>query len=90
MAAIHTLKIAFDGGLQPGPEPWLWATVEVAIEDATAIRPTVTAKVPLAFDGEKGVFEMRELALATFRGALEAALAAAEGKSAEQLSFPAA
>ena len=33
MAEIHTLRIDFEGTLQPGPEPWMWALVEVVLED---------------------------------------------------------
>lgn len=86
MAEIRTLKIAFEGGLQPGPKPWMWASVEVALEDESQIHPTVSAKVPVPFEGQD-VFEMREVAWAAFREALEQALAAGAGKSAQQLSF---
>ncbi len=86
MAEVHTLRISFDGALQPGPQPWMWATVEVVLEYEGPTRPTVTVRTPVPFAGQ-GVFEMRELAWAAFREALEGALAAGAGKSAEQLSF---
>lgn len=86
MAEIHSLKIAFEGKLKDGPKPWMWAIVDVALEDETDIRPTVQVAVPVPFEGE-GVFEMRETAWAAAREILKEALRAGEGKSAEQLSF---
>ncbi|MET0273270.1 MAG: hypothetical protein ABW360_09790 [Phenylobacterium sp.] len=86
MTDIHTLRISFDGALQPGPKPWMWATVEVVLDGDGATRPTVSAQVPVPFEGQ-GVFEMRELAWTAFREALEGALAAGAGKTAQQLSF---
>jgi len=88
MAEIHSLKITFEGKLKPGPKPWMWAVVDVALMDETDIRPTVQVAVPVTFDGE-GVFEMREAAWAAAREVLKEALRAGDGKSAEQLSIPA-
>jgi hypothetical protein len=86
MAEIHSLKITFEGGLKAGPKPWMWALVDVALQDETEIRPTVQVAVPVPFEGE-GVFEMREVAWAAARGILQEALRAGEGKSAEALSI---
>jgi hypothetical protein len=86
MAEIHTLRISFDGALQSGPKPWMWATVEVVLEDEGKVHPSVTVRAPVPFEGQ-GVFEMRELAWTAFRETLEGALAAGDGKRAEQLSF---
>lgn len=86
MAEIHSLKITFEGGLKAGEKPWMWAIVDVALQDETPIRPTVQVAVPVPFEGE-GVFEMREVAWAAAQEILRAALAAGEGKSAEQLSI---
>jgi hypothetical protein len=86
MADIRTLKIGFEGDLQPGPKPWMWARVEVALEDEDRNNRSVTALVPVPFEGQD-VFEMREVAWTAFRAALEEVLAAGEGKSAQQLSF---
>jgi hypothetical protein len=86
MAEIHSLKITFEGKLKPGEPPWMWAIVDVALQDETQIRPTVQVAVPVPFEGE-GVFEMREKAWAAARGILQAALTAGEGKTAEQLSI---
>lgn len=86
MAEIHSLKITFEGGLKAGPKPWMWALVDVALQDETEIRPTVQVAVPVPFEGE-GVFEMREVAWAAAREILAEALRAGEGKSAEQLSI---
>jgi hypothetical protein len=88
MAEIHSLKITFEGKLKPGEPPWMWAIVDLTLEDETQIRPTVQVAVPLPFEGE-GVFEMREKAWTAARALLQAALAAGEGKSAEQLSIAA-
>lgn len=88
MAEIHSLKITFEGKLKPGEPPWMWAVIDVALEDETQIRPTVQVAVPVPFESE-GVFEMREKAWAAARGIMEAALKAGEGKSAEQLSIAA-
>ncbi|WP_411286701.1 hypothetical protein [Phenylobacterium sp.] len=87
MAEIHTLRISFEGTLQGGPEPWMWALVEVLLEDQGPVKPGVSARVAVPFAGNKGVFEMRELAWQGFRAALAETLAAGEGKTAEQLSF---
>ena len=86
MAEIHSLKITFEGGLKAGPKPWMWAIVDVALEDETQIRPTVQVAVPVPFEGE-GVFEMREVAWAAAREILQQALTAGDGKSAEALSI---
>ena len=86
MAEIRTLKIGFEGALQPGPKPWMWATVAVELEDETRNHRSVTASVPVPFEGQD-VFEMREVAWTAFREALEQVLAAGAGKSAQQLSF---
>ena len=86
MSEIHSLKITFEGGLKPGPKPWMWALVDIALQDETDIRPTVQVAVPVPFEGQ-GVFEMREVAWAAAREALQGALKAGEGKSAEQLSI---
>ena len=85
MAEIHTLRIDFEGTLQPGPEPWMWALVEVVLEDQGLVKLSLSARV--AFAGDKGVFEMRELAWQGFRAVLAETLVAGEGKTAEQLSF---
>lgn len=87
MAEIHTLRIDFEGTLQPGPEPWMWALVEVVLEDQGLVKPSLSARVAVAFAGDKGVFEMRELAWQGFRAVLAETLVAGEGKTAEQLSF---
>ena len=76
MAEIHSLKITFEGGLKAGPKPWMWALVDVALQDETEIRPTVQVAVPVPFEGE-GVFEMRETAWA------------AAGRSSRRRSGPA-
>ena len=86
MAEVRALRIGFEGSLQPGPKPWMWATVEVELEDVGREHPTVRARVPVPFEGQD-VFEMREVAWGAFREALAAALAAGEGKTAQQLSF---
>lgn len=86
MAEIHSLKITFEGGLKAGPKPWMWAIVDIALEDETQIRPTVQVAVPVPFEGE-GVFEMREAAWTAAREILVQALKAGDGKSAEQLSI---
>jgi len=86
LAEIHSLKITFEGGLKAGPKPWMWAIVDVALEDETQIRPTVQVAVPVPFEGE-GVFEMREAAWTAAREILVQALKAGDGKSAEQLSI---
>jgi hypothetical protein len=86
MAEIHSLKITFEGGLKAGPKPWMWALVDVALQDETEIRPTVQVAVPVPFEGE-GVFEMREVAWAAARKILQEALRAGEGKTAEALSI---
>jgi hypothetical protein len=86
LAEIHSLKITFEGGLKAGPKPWMWAIVDVALEDETQIRPTVQVAVPVPFEGE-GVFEMREVAWTAAREILQQVLRAGEGKSAEQLSI---
>lgn len=86
MAEIHSLKITFEGGLKAGPKPWMWALVDVALQDETEIRPTVQVAVPVPFEGE-GVFEMREVAWAAAREILQEALRAGEGKTAEALSI---
>jgi hypothetical protein len=33
LAEIHSLKITFEGGLKAGPKPWMWAIVDIALED---------------------------------------------------------
>jgi hypothetical protein len=86
MAEIHALKITFEGGLKPGPKPWMWAVVDVALEGETGVRPTVQVAVPVPFEGE-GVFEMREVAWTAAQAVMREALAAGEGKSAGALSI---
>lgn len=86
MAEIHSLKITFEGGLKAGPKPWMWAIVDIALEDETQIRPTVQVAVPVPFEGE-GVFEMREAAWTAAREIMVQALRAGDGKSAEALSI---
>lgn len=88
MAEIHSLKITFEGKLKPGEPPWMWAVIDIALEDETQIRPTVQVAVPVPFESE-GVFEMREKAWAAARRIMTEALRAGEGKSAEQLSIAA-
>lgn len=86
MADIRSLKISFEGELQPGPKPWMWASVEVALEEPAESRATVAARVAVPFEGQD-VFEMREVAWTAFRTALGEVLAAGEGKSAQQLTY---
>jgi hypothetical protein len=86
MAEIHALKITFEGGLKAGPKPWMWAIVDVALQDDTDVRPTVQVAVPVPFEGE-GVFEMREVAWTAAQEVMRQALAAGAGKSAGQLSI---
>lgn len=86
MPDIRTLKISFLGELQPGPTPWMWASVEVTLEEPSDSRPTIAVQVPVPFEGQ-GVFEMREVAWSAFRQALGDVLAAGEGKSAQQLTY---
>ena len=86
MAEIHSLKITFEGKLKEGEPPWMWAIIDVAMEDETSIRPTVQVAVPVPFQGE-GVFEMREKAWDAAREILLEVLRAGDGKTAEQLSI---
>ncbi|HEY8572974.1 hypothetical protein [Phenylobacterium sp.] len=86
MAEIHALKITFEGKLKPGEPPWMWAIIDISLEDETRIHPTVQVAVPVPFEGQ-GVFEMREMAWAAAQDMLRQALAAGEGKTAEQLSI---
>ena len=88
MAEIHSLKITFEGKLKPGDPPWMWAIVDIALEDESQIRPTVQVAVPVPFEGQ-GVFEMREKAWTAAQEILKAALKAGDGKTAEQLSIAA-
>lgn len=88
MAEIHALKITFEGKLKPGEPPWMWAIIDISLQDETPIKPTVQVAVPVPFESE-GVFEMREKAWAAAQAILREALRAGDGKSAEQLSIAA-
>lgn len=86
MADIRSVKISFEGELQAGPTPWMWARVEATLEEPAQSRPTIIAQVAVPFEGQ-GVFEMREVAWTAFRAALAEVLSAGEGKSAQQLTY---